>query len=402
MNDLFAEVGQLVPAFGGCFTSGDTLYVYLVPGYPGTLAQVDEALTEVFGPSRPSGHPEALIGTYTFTQLMVWLDPVTATVLVIQGTVAAGINYTTNQLVVLVDNVNLVPQVEAQISSLGIPGGAVETQVMALPAPALTLQDRSRPDIGGLQIGFTTGQGTFVCTHWLADSAGTSGFVTNSHCSITTWAVDSTAYFQNLPPAPANFIGLETSDPALFAGGACPVGRMCRYSDSNFSTYIGITGGSTRGVIAKPTGFDSIVWNGMDTFTITAKTDPVVLESVDKVGRTTGRTRGTVIFPCMNVNHPSGALLLCQFIARMNMINWALGGDSGSPVIDSRSNSILQGIAWGSNHCVNRAGMDVCPRANCADGSGSDPIAWCSMVFSPISGVQNDLGALTVCQNGSC
>jgi hypothetical protein len=403
MNDLFAEVGQMVPAFGGCFTSGDTLYVYLVPGKPGTLSQVDAALTEVFGSDRPSGHLQGLAGKYTFTQLKAWLDPVTATVLVIQGTVAAGINYSTNQLIILVDNPDLVPQVEAQTSSLGIPGGAVNIRLMAKIDPVLTLQDRTRPDIGGLQIGFTTGLGTFVCTHWLADSAGTPGFVTNSHCSITTWMVDSTAYFQNLPPAPANFIGLETSDPALFAGGACPAGRMCRYSDSNFSTYIGITGGSTRGVIAQPTGLGSITWNGVDTFTITAKADPMVHDSVDKVGRTTGRTRGTVAFPCMNVNHPSGALLLCQFIAPMNMNNWLLGGDSGSPVIEgSSSNTTLVGIAWGSNHCVNSAGMDVCPRANCADGSGPDPIARCIMVFSPISGVQNDLGQLTVCQNGSC
>lgn len=401
MNDLFAQVGQMVPAFGGCFTSGDTLYVYLVPGKPGTLSQVDAALTEVFGSDRPSGQLHALAGKYTFTQLKAWLDPVTATVLVMSGTVAAGIDYTMNQVIVLVENPDLISQVEAQIATLGIPSGAAEIQLMPKIDAALTLQDRTRPDIGGLQIGFTTGLGTFVCTHWLADSAGTPGFVTNSHCSITTWMVDSTAYFQNLPPAPANFIGLETSDPPLFL--CTNTGRMCRYSDSNFSTFIGITGGSTRGVIAQPTGLGSITWNGVDTFTITAQADPMVHDSVDKVGRTTGRTRGTVLLPCMNVNHPSGALLLCQFMARMNMTNWLLGGDSGSPVIEgSGSNATLVGIAWGSNHCVNKAGADVCPRVNCADGTGPDPIAVCNMVFSPISGIQNDLGPLTVCQNGSC
>ena len=131
IDDRFAEVGQMVPAFGGCFTSNDVLYVYLVPGEPGTLLQVDEALTEVFGSGRPSGgRIQALTGTYTFTQLKAWLDPVTATVLVISGTVAAGIDYSTNKLIVMVENLDLVPQVLSQTASLGIPGGAVEIQLM--------------------------------------------------------------------------------------------------------------------------------------------------------------------------------------------------------------------------------------------------------------------------------
>jgi hypothetical protein len=411
IDDRFAEVGQMVPAFGSCFTSNGTLYVYLVPGEPGNLTQVDAALTEVFGSDRPQGQLQGLSGTYTFVQLKAWLDPVNANVLSISGTVAVGIDYSTNQLIVMVENLNLAPQVLAETGSLGIPRGAVEIQVMPRLDASQTLQDFHRPDIGGLQIGYNRrGDSYSVCTHWLADQQTdppTPGFVTNSHCSTSIWTVDFTAYFQPSPPVMGllNLIGLEAVDPPLFAAPNCPVARLCRYSDSNFSPFLGLVGGASRGVIAEPTGFGSIVWNGMDTFTITAKGDPMMHDTVDKVGRTTGRTRGVVAFPCMNVNHPSGAVLLCQSIARMNQRNWLLGGDSGSPVIEGTPDSTtLVGIAWGSNHCVNTAGADVCPRVNCADGSGPDPIAVCNMVFSPMSGVQNanDLGPLTVCQNGSC
>jgi hypothetical protein len=404
IDDRFAEVGQMVPAFGGCFTSGDNLYVYLVPGQSGTLTQVDEALTEVFGSGRPSGQLQALAGQYTFTQLKAWRDPLSAAVLNISGTVAAGMDYRTNQLIVLVENLSLAPQIESLAASLGIPGGVVEVKLMAPIGLSQTLQDFHRPDIGGLQISFNVGADQFVCTHWLADRQGTSGFVTNSHCSSAPWATDFTLYFQPAPPL-ANVLGAEVFDPPLFTGGACPAGSMCRYSDSNFSEFLGLMGGATRGVIARPSGLGSIIWNGVSTFTITAQADPMMDDSVDKVGRTTGRTRGTVTLPCMDTNGVAGARLLCQSFAQMNMRNWLLGGDSGSPVFKpSSNNATLVGIAWGSNHCVNNAGADVCPRVNCADGTPTDPIALCIMVFSPMSGVQNanDLGPLTVCQDGSC
>jgi hypothetical protein len=43
INDIFAEVGNIVPGFGGMFVDEDkdTLYVYLVPGEVGDVAQVD-------------------------------------------------------------------------------------------------------------------------------------------------------------------------------------------------------------------------------------------------------------------------------------------------------------------------------------------------------------------------
>jgi hypothetical protein len=404
LNDRFAQVGQLVPAFGGCFTSGDILYVYLVPGKPGSLSQVNAALTQVFGSDRPSGQLQALAGTYTFMQLKAWLDPVSGSVLLIPGTVGAGIDYSTNQLIVLVDNMDLSPQVESEIVSLGIPLGAVEIKLMGNPYPAQNLQARHRPDIGGLQIGFNACPN--CCTHWLADQPGpplTHGFVTASHCSSNPWLVDGTLYSQPAFPPVGNRIGMETVDPPLFGGGACPAGRMCRYSDSNFSPFAGLVGGSTNGVIARPTGLGSINWNGTDTFTVTSKADPFMFDSVDKVGRTTGRTRGTVVVPCVNINGAGGALLLCQFIALMNAANWALGGDSGSPVIEGHPTfTTFVGIAWGSNHCVNKANMDVCPGADCKDPKENSPIAVCIMAFSPQSGIQADLGNLNVCQNGTC
>jgi hypothetical protein len=58
VNDLFAEVGKRVPAFGGMFVDEerDTLYVYMAPGQPGDMTELDRAITDVFGSDRPPEH----------------------------------------------------------------------------------------------------------------------------------------------------------------------------------------------------------------------------------------------------------------------------------------------------------------------------------------------------------
>src|SRR5206468_1597259 len=98
--------------------------------------------------------------------------------------------------------------------------------------------------------------------------AGVSGFVTASHCSDTQGAVDGTQYYQPLNQVPAEFIGTEIADPAYrrnIAG--CPHGRVCRYSDSNFSQ--GADGVAfTLGSIAKTTGPNNGSLDIAGTFTI--------------------------------------------------------------------------------------------------------------------------------------
>jgi hypothetical protein len=56
--DAFAQIGTRVPAFGGMFVDEgrDTVYVFLVPGQTGTVAEVDEAMSDVFGLKRPAEH----------------------------------------------------------------------------------------------------------------------------------------------------------------------------------------------------------------------------------------------------------------------------------------------------------------------------------------------------------
>jgi hypothetical protein len=200
--------------------------------------------------------------------------------------------------------------------------------------------------------------------------------VTNSHCTNTQGGVEGTVYHQPSASGTTNRIGQEIADPTYFTGGSCPSGRRCRFSDSSFARVPHPSGpavATALGTIARP-AVGSFTWNGVDTFTITAEAAPVVGQSVTKVGRTTGRTSGTVQQTCANFN-VSGTTItqLCQSRASFA----SAGGDSGSAVfrITALPNVTLVGIHWGSGG-----------------------------VFSPITGIQmsGELGSVTTCASGGC
>ncbi len=129
----------------------------------------------------------------------------------------------------------------------------------------------------------------------------------------------------------------------------------------------------TVGRIARTTGLGSLTINSANpTFTIADEGVANVGEAANKVGRTTGWTRGTVSNTCVNTGvSGSTIVLLCQtFVTASGVI--VQGGDSGSPVFSlSGGNATLLGGLWGGNQ------------------SGTQ------FVYSPIANIKAELGALT-------
>ena len=154
-----------------------------------------------------------------------------------------------------------------------------------------TLRDRS-PDIqAGLQIRFSQ----YLCSLGFnaLGANGLPGFVTASHCSDNQGAVDGTRYYQPSYQVSNDFIGTEIVDPAYRRGAGCPKGRKCRWSDANFSRAEGVRA-FTLGAIARTTALGSLEIDTTNpTFTIGDEGIAPQGASVDKVGRTTGWTRGT-------------------------------------------------------------------------------------------------------------
>src|ERR1019366_4034074 len=246
IHDAFAEIGMKVSGFGGMFVDEEknTLYVYLVPGQPGDVAELDQAITDVFGSKRPPEHHIAVLqGQYTFLELQDWYKHMRPRVLPMDGVVLTGIDDGKNRLKVGVATSTVASAVQAELDALGIPRLAVNI-VLAGEATAEGLVfDRIRPLFGGLNIQADRGE---ECTGIaVAIRQGKAGFVTASHCGNKPFQLKGTIFSQPLNTSPdTTQIGKETVNPPLLNAlecgrGAkevkCSGGRGCRCSDSLFA-----------------------------------------------------------------------------------------------------------------------------------------------------------------------
>jgi len=285
------------------------------------------------------------------------------------GVVFTDADETRGRLVVGVLDRRSEGQVRGRLRALGVDSQDVDV-VETEPIIALaTLRDRAPDIVGGLQIRFSQ----YLCSlGFPAFRNGVRGFVTASHCSDNQGAVDGTTYYQPLDQVGSDFIGTEIADPPYVRGGRnCPKGKKCRQSDANFSRE-GLRA-VTVGQIAQTIALGSLEINPNNpTYTITGKGVAGVGATANKVGRTTGWTRGTVSNTCVNTGvSGSTIVLLCQtFVTASGVI--VQGGDSGSPVFatGSGNNVTLLGGLWGGNQ------------------SGTQ------FVYSPIANIRSELGDL--------
>jgi hypothetical protein len=288
----------------------------------------------------------------------------------LRGVVFTDADETAGRLVVGVADPGARGLVRARLSALGVPSESVDIVDTDPIFPLTSLRDKVRPIEGGVQIRFSN----YLCSlGFVALREGVLGFVTASHCSDSQGTADGTPYYQALNQVADEFIGRETADPPYVQEG-CADGQNCRYSDANFNA--GAAGVELAlGSIAKTTGPNdgSLDING--TFTIVGEDTAVVGETVNKVGRSTGWTQGTVTRTCIDVSVSRGILLRCQDLVEYGTAI-AASGDSGSPVFRTESGDqvTLLGALWGGN------------------SSGTQ------FVYSPIAAIKQELGISHVMQ----
>jgi hypothetical protein len=360
MDEQLLDMAKQDSAFGGMFFDHEgrmTLYVL-----ESALAAQDGfsrlASLSLNAESAFREHPmmagaatqriSVLPAQFGFDQLYSWHQVATREVLAVPGVVVTDIAEDRNRLRIGVETAEVAVTVRERLAAIGIPSDAVTVELATPVRLMATLRSKIRPLKGGIQIHFGPG----ICTlGFLAVRAGVSGMITNSHCTLTQGGVQKTIFHQPAPSGTTNRIGLETRDPAYFTGGACPSGRRCRYSDSAFARVPHTSGPAvtaTRGLIARPVALNSLTV-GSTNFRITSEaTFPVLNETLNKVGRTTGWSQGRVVGTCLNTN-VGNVMLLCQDWVRAN-VN---GGDSGSPVFRITNSPAtrdvrLYGVLWGS------------------------------------------------------
>ena len=355
-----------VPGFGGFFFDREgvpTVYLQEVAA----RAQVERALGLWLG---AQGIQAATLrvrqADYDWASLERWQGRATGQALAMRGAVWVDADEARNRVTIGVERGTPAAQVQSAVARLGVPSGAVIVEEVEPVRLAATLRNRVRPVVGALQINFPG----FLCTlGFNAIRSGQRSFITNSHCTNSQGGTESTPYWQPTEGVAPTRIATEVADPAYTTGGSCPSGRRCRRSDSSRARYASGTT-STLGAIARTSAPNNGSITITGNFNITAEGAASAGQQVHKIGRTTGWTRGSVAGTCVNVNvSGSNITQLCQ-----TLVSAGVGsGDSGSPVFrrqGTTGNVTLVGILWG--------------------GSGSS-----LYVFSPISNIESELGALT-------
>lgn len=366
IHDDFAQVAERIPDFGGFYLDENGQpKAYLLDPNSERTAEVEEALIEAFGegvlergdnPRRSVEDPqlELLEGTYVMQDLLEWYER-TGSVFEFEETVFVDLNEQENNLTVGVENLEARESIEDRLREEDIPLEAVEI-IEAEPTEiqAHDLQSSFSAAQGGIEIG-QNGTST-VCTHgYVARLNGDLGFMTNSHCTQQRGSVTGTQ-FSN--PGGGSQLGQETEDPDYQN---CFFGfRSCRESDAAFVEYD--AGVSVKADVARPQG-----WGGPNSGSGTldidhgsnmdvrgGKSHPVDGEVVDKVGRTTGWTWGSVQRTCVNRGATNNGnrvtvngdpvIMKCQYTANLD----GSGGDSGSPVFVWHGSEVtIVGLYWG-------------------------------------------------------
>jgi hypothetical protein len=381
----FVEIARAVPGFGGVSRASDgSAIMYLTdPSQAAAAKQAVAARSRVLR-GIDVGRIQVRAARFDYIRLADWRERIREG-LDVPGLVFLDIDEATNNVHIGVAKGTSHELIVSELAKLEVPSDAFNIEDTEPVRFTAALTDRIRPTRGGIQIGFTSPSipvGFFgVCTlGFNARRAGSSEtyVVMNSHCSGEAGGVQHTPIYQPTP-IPNNLIATEVLDPDYFTEGCFPH-RRCRFSDAALARYEpgveAIIGAIARTTLRGLTAGSTTIADNQPTFTITdVQSVPVVGQTLDKMGRTTGWTVGTVAATCIDFTvTDTDVALLCQNA----MYTGNGGGDSGSPIFESQapftSDVTLYGILWGG-------------------GSTSfGPFA----AFSPFAHIELELGQLIV------
>jgi hypothetical protein len=400
-EDMFVELTQDEPAIAGFYFDENKNAVAFVTD-SSRFGSARAALARHLVAHRlelPAGYQNAPIlvrkADYLFQQLSDWRDDAVDKILgVVPGVIFVDLDEARNRVTIGYDShvASALSQARSLLVRLGIPELAVNFSPRDLiqsltgsappslsdfrfrasarsfaPPPSFMSADTLRGIAdtlgGGIQIMSTQCNPCNPATLGLiADSAGTArGILTVSHIGGTFLGLDYAKVWQ--PTASYNDVGTETDDPS----------SMYRNSDATFFHLNGSKPGK-RGAVARTTDRHSgsagaITIHSTNPWINLANAQTYIPSglTVDKVGRTTGWTYGTINGTDISTTD-QGVYFYHQYTAT----TYAQGGDSGSPIFtyDGADGGSFYGIAWGW------------------DGS--------SVYFSPYQQIVNDLGAMTV------
>ena len=350
VEDEFVRIERDVPGFGGLFADSAGAIVVRLKDSSLRDASI-AALRALSGRFRlPSQLTDALDGRapmrvlaarYSMSELIALLRMI-AQASEGASIVALDADERSNQVVVYVersvDSLSLLDRYAAA----GVAAGAVRFDVGQRPvALQPSLRGRHRPTASGLQIRDQTGN---RCTlGWNVTTAfwNETGFLTAAHCAAGSAGSGSAQLGQQMyQPSvlAADLVGTISLNPAFEQTDPLCLGvSLCSLADAMFVLASNPSATWAKRV-AKPTGVFSNNTVGSAAFSGFWTSLPLAPFAfiglpVDKVGRTTGATRGQLEATCTNplVSVPPATY---RVLCADQVVNASAGqGDSGAPVL---------------------------------------------------------------------
>ena len=386
MEDHYLRLEHNLPGFGGVFMDGDGKMVAILTD----LRQRGRATAElaknaaIFGASPKArgdvaaGRIEFRQGQFSVSQLVDWQEQISRVLTGMRGFQSVGVVKRINRVRIGITRGMELGPFEARLREIGVPREAVVYEFGERISPLTLRSQFPVATAGGIQIAnvslpFGGAHLGGICTlgfNVVAAPADT-GFLTASHCSASTLGagVEGSEFIKQNVWLDGLGIGQVQHNPAWNeSSSACIPGLPCTKADVMFvrnapdphtgyrrtwypylanTTYVGtnLNGGSVTETSAWRQNVDKMPYDPFDGLTI------------DKMGRSSGWTRGTVEGECVHAQYSFMdefgvedplATLLCQ----VRVVGSAIGeGDSGAGVfVDNGSATWAVGILSSGTH----------------------------------------------------
>jgi hypothetical protein len=291
----------------------------------------------------------------------------------VSGVTGIDANEATNRITLFVRDSSVIQKVLSVVTAAGLPGDAFDfVMVRAMLSSGLT--DSWTTTGGGIQI---QNDSSVNCTLGYNDQYNTiKGFWTAGHCSRERF--DDTIMGESITQPYYSYgeVGTVVMRADFNISNVNCAGVYCNYVDAMYVDYTNDSRWSSR--VARLTGLTSIASDSTPVIgSVSSWWTNVTLGTsasswwvgipVDKVGRTTGWSRGKLGYTCQDqtFNIPNSLLtqtILCNDIVVPDTlaggsvnVPYAGGGDSGAPVFISNNDTSTQlkalGILVGVRYC---------------------------------------------------
>jgi hypothetical protein len=382
-EDEILRLENRIPGLGGLFRQDGDIVIYLQdPSQRGAaMRELRAAASTVradpaFRSQLAAGNRVTVrTGKFPFSQLVAWQGALLRAVAGTPALLSVDADEARNQVHVHLVDGGSRAAVDAAIATLSLPPGAVHID-FGPRVDAAHLTSRFRPTGGGVQIQNGSGGSCTLGFNITTEFWNETGLLTASHCAEGAIGAGATGgtIFQNTA-AGGNEIGTVHLNPAFNRTDAeCGGMSSCTYADAMMVIYSSASLSQKRiartAFVGQNYGAGSLDEVGWFTDISKAWFTPYVGMTADKVGRTTGWTRGTVNATCaaVQVNGPGGYMVLCA-----DSYTGSRGGrgDSGSPVFYPPAGGdpawavgilfAVAGIPFGQNVCTTNCTLFYSP-----------------------------------------